>query len=96
MIRIYFYNSLGLNLFRETFKSNKPPCLSEPGIQGQIMGDYIHLFNGLKKAIQMRDEDDENEDDDDEEIEDEEEELNVSHFLETHMKNDYSGVGRRC
>ena len=42
------------------------------------MGDYIHLFNGLKKAIQMRDEDDENEDDDDEEIEDEEEELNVS------------------
>ena len=58
-------------------KSNKPPCLSEPGIQGQIMGDYIHLFNGLKKAIQMRDEDDENEDDDDEEIEDEEEELNV-------------------
>jgi len=56
--------------------SNKPPCLSEPGIQGQIMGDYIHLFNGLKKAIQMRDEDDENEDDDDEEIEDEEEELN--------------------
>merc|ERR1711990_269875 len=44
--------------------SNKPPCLSEPGIQGQIMGDYIHLFNGLKKAIQMRDEDEENEDDD--------------------------------
>ena len=42
------------------------------------MGDYIHLFNGLKKAIQMRDEDEENEDDDDEEIEDEEEELNVS------------------
>ena len=41
------------------------------------MGDYIHLFNGLKKAIQMRDEDEENEDDDDEEIEDEEEELNV-------------------
>merc|ERR1712142_788076 len=43
--------------------SNKPPCLSEPGIQGQIMGDYIHLFNGLKKAIQMRDEDEENADD---------------------------------
>ena len=45
------------------------------------MGDYIHLFNGLKKAIQMRDEDEENEDDDDEEIEDEEEELNVSEIV---------------
>lgn len=56
--------------------SKKPSCLSEPGIQSQIMGDYIHLFNGLKKAIQMRDEDEENEDDDDDEIEDEDDELN--------------------
>ena len=82
--RIYFQKNFLYSLsnsFYDACKSNKPPCLSEPGIQGQIMGDYIHLFNGLKKAIQMRDEDEENEDDDDEEIEDEEEELNVSEIV---------------
>ena len=61
------------------------------------MGDYIHLFNSLKKAIQMRDEDDENEDDDDEEIEDEEEELNVRpKSVFRHNSNEFLGVGRRC
>ena len=62
------------------------------------MGDYIHLFNGLKKAIQMRDEDDENEDDDDEEIEDEEEELNVSSKISLSKISIYKylGAGRRC
>ena len=43
---------------------NKPPCLGEPSIQGQLMGDFIHLFTGLQKAIQVRDEDDDDEESD--------------------------------
>ena len=49
--------------------------MNEQAIQGQILADYIHLFTGLKKAIEMRDE--EQDEDGDDQDEEEEEELNV-------------------
>jgi len=55
---------------------NKPPCLAEASIQGQLMGDFIHLFTGLQKAIQVRDEDDDDEESDEEEGEGSGDELN--------------------
>ena len=45
---------------------NKPACLAEASIQSQLMGDFIHLFTGLQKAIQVRDEDEDDSDDDEE------------------------------
>ena len=45
---------------------NKPACLGEASIQSQLMGDFIHLFTGLQKAIQVRDEDEDDSDDDEE------------------------------
>lgn len=48
--------------------------MNEQAIQGQILADYIHLFTGLKKAIEMRDE--EQDEDGEEQDEEEEEELN--------------------
>ena len=51
--------------------------MNEQAIQNQILADYIHLFTGLKKAIEMRDE--EQDVDDDQNESEEEEELNVSY-----------------
>ena len=52
--------------------------MNDQAIQNQILADYIHLFTGLKKAIEMRDE--EQDVDDDQNESEEEEELNVSYF----------------
>lgn len=50
----------------------KPNCVME--LRNEILPDFIHLFNGLKKAIALRDEDNE-EEEEDAEIDDSDDEL---------------------
>jgi len=53
--------------------SAKPPCVLE--LRNQILPDFIHLFNGLKKAVALREEDGDDEDGDEAEISSGDEEL---------------------
>lgn len=44
-------------------------------LRAQILPDFIHLFNGLKKAVALREEDENDEDGDEAEIDEDEDEL---------------------
>jgi hypothetical protein len=47
----------------------KPACLID--FKNQILTDFVHLFTGLKKAIILRDEDNDEDDEEEAEIDDE-------------------------
>jgi len=50
--------------------SAKPGCVWD--LRNQILPDFIHLFNGLKKAVALREEDENDDDGDEAEIDDNE------------------------